>query len=207
MNLLTFIFGKKILKVFSFFIKSILILKGFKIGKNFYIEAIPKLKLNATKVDIVFGDNVKVLGMIDLRTREAGSIFFGDNVMIEDDCRFVSARNGKIKIGNNSTVTTGAILNGGADLIIGENCILGPRNTLNANEHNFKKNQNIQDQGYTHQAIQIGSDCWFGANVVIAKGVTISDKSIIGANSFVNKSTEKNSINAGSPAKQIGDRK
>ena len=207
MNLLTFIFGKKILKLFSFFINLILILKGFKIGKNFYIEAIPKLKLNSTKVDIVFGDNVKILGTIDLRTRETGSIFFGDNVMIEDNCRFVSARTGKIEIGNNSIVTTGAILNGGADLIVGKNCILGPRNTLNANEHNFKINQNIHDQGYTHQAIVIGNDCWFGANVVIAKGVTISDKSIIGANSFVNKSTEKNSINAGSPAKQIGARK
>ena len=53
MNLLIFIFGKKILKLFSFFIKIILTLKGFKIGKNFYIEAIPKLKLKSTKVDIV----------------------------------------------------------------------------------------------------------------------------------------------------------
>tara|TARA_B100000965_G_scaffold282231_1_gene240108 strand:- start:5141 stop:5764 length:624 start_codon:yes stop_codon:yes gene_type:complete len=206
MNLLIFIFGKKILKLFSFFIKLILILKGFKIGKNFYIEAIPKLKLNSTKVDIVFGDNVKILGTIDLRTRETGSIFFDDNVVIEDNCRFVSARTGKIKIGNNTIVTTGAILNGGADLIIGKNCVFGPRNTLNANEHNFKIDQNVNEQGYTHQSIMIGNDCWFGANVVVAKGVTISDKSIIGANSFVNKSTEKNSINAGSPAKQIGVR-
>ena len=126
--------------------------------------------------------------------------------MIEDNCRFVSARTGKIKIGNNTIVTTGAILNGGADLIIGKNCVFGPRNTLNANEHNFKIDQNVNEQGYTHQSIMIGNDCWFGANVVVAKGVTISDKSIIGANSFVNKSTEKNSINAGSPAKQIGVR-
>ena len=98
MNLLIFIFQKKILKLFSFFIKIILTLKGFKIGKNFYIEAIPKLKLNSTKVDIVFGDNVKILGTIDLRTRETGSIFFGDNVIFHK--LFIYIKNHLINIIN-----------------------------------------------------------------------------------------------------------
>ena len=61
--------------------------------------------------------------------------------------------------------------------------------------------------GFDYGKIIIGDDCWTGANVVIAKGVEISYKSIIGANSFVNKDTEKFSINAGSPSKLIRYRK
>jgi len=100
------------------------------------------------------------------------------------------------------TLTTIAIFNGGGDLIIGENCIFGPRNIMNSNEHNFRKNLNVNEQGFVYKSILIGNDCWTGANVVVAKGVSISDKSIIGTNSFVNKDIEKYSINAGSPAKK-----
>tara|TARA_B100000780_G_C21087953_1_gene438346 strand:+ start:389 stop:1012 length:624 start_codon:yes stop_codon:yes gene_type:complete len=206
MNFLCFISGKKIYYIFSYFVKLILILKGFKVGSNFYIEAIPKLKLNSKINRIKIGNNIQILGEIDIRTRENGSISFDDNVKIESNCRFVAAREGKILIGKNTCITTGAIFNGGADLIIGENCIFGPRITFNANEHNFKKDMNINEQGFTHKSILVGNDCWVGANVVVAKGVSISNKSIIGANSFVNKDTEENSINAGSPAKKIGYR-
>ncbi len=207
MKFISFLFSKHIYKVTSFIIKFILILKGVKIGKNFYIEGIPKLKLKSKSNNIEFGNNIQILGDIDLRTRENGSIYFADNVKIENDCRFVAAKNGKISIGKNTCITTGAILNGGADLIIGENCLFGPRNIMNANEHKTKKDENINDQGFNYAPILIGDDCWTGANVVIAKGVSISDKSVIGANSFVNKDTEKFSINVGSPAKLIGYRK
>ncbi len=204
---LSLIFGKSIYNFLSILIKLILKTKGIKVGKNFYIEGIPKLKLNGEKNLIEFGNNIQILGDIDIRTRENGSIFFEDNVKIENNCRFVAAREGKILIGKNTCITTGSILNGGADLIIGENCIFGPRNIMNANEHKINKDDNINNQGFIHAPILIGNDCWTGANVVIAKGVEISDKSVIGANSFVNKNTEKCSINAGSPAKIIGYRK
>ena len=202
MKFLSFIFGRKIYYIFSYFIKLILISKGFKIGSNFYIEAIPKLKLNAKINRIKIGDNVQIFGEIDIRTRENGSIFIDDNSKIDHNCRFVAAREGKIYIGKNTNIAAGAMFNGGGDLIVGENCIFGPRNIFNANEHNFKKDLNINEQGFTHKAISMGDDCWTGANVVVAKGVSISDKSIVGANSFVNKDTEENSINAGSPAKK-----
>ena len=147
------------------------------------------------------------MGNIDIRTRENGTIFFDNHVKIEENCRFVAARDGKISIGKKTCITTGAILNGGADLIIGDNCLIGPRNVMNANEHKMNRTQNINQQGFDYGKIIIGDDCWTGANVVIAKGVEISYKSIIGANSFVNKDTEKFSINAGSPSKLIRYRK
>ena len=33
----------------------------------------------------------------------------------------------------------GAVINGGGNVIVGPNCILGPRIMINANEHVFKR--------------------------------------------------------------------
>ena len=125
---------------------------------------------------------------------------------VEANCRFVSAREGTIKIGENTVVTLGAIINGGGDIIIGKNCILGPRITINANDHVFKKGKLIKDQGLIHKDVIVEDDCWFGANTVINKGVKIKSGSVVGACSLVNKDTEKDSINVGIPSKKIGYR-
>ena len=52
-------------------------------------------------------------------------------------CRFVSARNGTIKIAE-TVLTTGAIINGGADVTLVKT-VFCPRVIINANEHVFKK--------------------------------------------------------------------
>ena len=206
MQLLEFIFGKNVYYITSYLIKLILILKGIKIGKNFYITELPKLKLNAVENNVIIGDNVSIYGKIDLRTREKGYLNIGNYVKIESGCRIVSAREGKIIINDNVIITTGTIINGGADIYIGKFTILGPRNTINSNEHLFSLNENIQEQGFLHRPVFIGEDCWTGANVTICKGAKLADKSIIGANSFVNKDTEKGSINGGVPIKKLGMR-
>ena len=46
LNFFKLIFGDSVLKINSFVIKAILVLKGIKVGKNFYISGVPKLKLN-----------------------------------------------------------------------------------------------------------------------------------------------------------------
>ena len=54
MKFFEIIFGEKIHLFLSFFIKLILISKGFKIGKNFYIKGFPDLKLKAKEnIDII----------------------------------------------------------------------------------------------------------------------------------------------------------
>tara|TARA_B100001057_G_C22692487_1_gene888347 strand:- start:138 stop:761 length:624 start_codon:yes stop_codon:yes gene_type:complete len=206
MKFFEIIFGERIYFFLSFFIKLFLIAKGFKIGKNFYIKSFPDLKLKANEKNVIIGNNVSILGKIDIRTREKGFLKICDNVKIEEGCRIVAAREGKIILDNNSVITIGTIINGGGDIYVGEHSVIGPRNVINSNEHLFKKDQIIQAQGFLHKPVFIGSDCWTGANVTIAKGIKIADKSIIGANSFVNKDTEEAFIYGGVPIKKIGER-
>ena len=91
---LQLLFGNHIFLINSLIIKFILILRGIKVGKNFYITGTPYLKIRGIPSNIKIGNNVKIYGDIDLRNRENGKIFLKDNVTIEDNCRIVSAREG-----------------------------------------------------------------------------------------------------------------
>ena len=51
--------------------------------------------------------------------------------------------------------------------------------------------------------IRIGSRVWIGAGVVITKGVTIGDNSIVAAGAVVTRDIPANVIAAGVPAKVI----
>ncbi len=197
------------MQILRFFFSKIVIIYlkilGVKISFNAQINSFPYLKIKGLSKNIIIG-KVKILGKIDLRNRENGKIIFEDNCKIESDCRFVSARDGTIQIGKGTTVTMGAILNGGGNIIVGSDCILGPRIMINANEHVFKKDKLIKDQGFIHKDVIIEEDCWFGANVVINKGSLVKKGSVVGALSLINSKTEENSINVGIPTKKIGER-
>ena len=110
-------------KLYSLIIKVILVIfYNFKIGKNFFIKGTPILKLKGNN-NIEIGNNVRILGDIDLRTRENGKLIILDNVKIEENCRFVVAKEGTTKIGNNTVIGAYAIWNGGGNITIGKNCI------------------------------------------------------------------------------------
>lgn len=205
-NLLALVFGRAYWVFHSGLIGAILRLRGIQVGKGFYTEGVPKLKIRGNAKNIIIGDNVSILGDIDLRNRENGQIIFHDNVTIERDCRFVSAREGRIVIGEDSIVTAFAIINGGADILIGKKCIVGPRASINANEHLFARDMNVRDQAFEHAPVVIEDGCWLAANVVINKGVRLARGTVIGSQSVVTKDTEEFCIYAGIPARKIAER-
>ena len=204
---LALITNKKYWFVHSYMIAWIFRLYGIKVGRKFYCEGIPLLKIRGKAENIVIGDNVSFLGSVDLRNRENGKITIEDHAAIEGNVRLVSAREGHIKIGRNTSIGSGTIMNGGGDILIGEGCLISARVSINANEHQFLKDVRIKEQGYELKAVIIEDDCLLGVNVAVNKGTIIKEGSIIGANSVVTKDTEAYSINIGSPAKKISERR
>ena len=60
--------------------------------------------------------------------------------------------------------------------------------------------------GYTNSApVIIGDFCWIGSNVVIMKGVTIGDGSVIAANSVVTSNIPPHSLASGNPAQVVSE--
>ena len=118
---------------------------GVKVGKSFICYSMPDLKINGKSENIIIGDNVTFKGKVDLRNRENGIIIINDRVTIEGNVRIVSARDGKIEIGKNTIIAIGSIMNGGGNIKIGEDSIIGPYNILNANDHKIDVNLKIID--------------------------------------------------------------
>lgn len=190
----------------SLLIRWLLRLRGVRVGRRFYCEGVPRLQIRGRAENIVIEDDVRFLGDVDLRNRENGRLLFCRGSVVEGDCRFVAARDGLLRIGSGSIVTRGALINGGADLLIGEQCIVGPRCSINANEHVFRRDIPVREAGFVHAPVVIEDDCWIAANVVINKGVTLGKGSVIGAGAVVTGSTEPYSVNVGVPARKIGER-
>lgn len=203
---LAFITANRYWRLHSLLIGALLRARGIKVGRRFHIEGVPKLKIRGRAGNIVIGDDVSVLGDVDLRNRENGRIVLRDHSTVEGNCRLVSAREGTIELGEHSIITAFAIINGGADVIIGRKCIIGPRASINANEHLFSRDQYIRDQGFLHKAVHIEDDCWLAANITIMKGVRLARGTVVGSNAVVTADTEPYGIYAGIPARKIGER-
>ena len=185
--------------IIIFYLKSI----GAKVDFTFFCKNFPYLDLSGEVKNLEIKKNVKFLGTVDLRNRENGKLIFNNNVKIEGDTRFVSAREGTIEIKDNSIIAKGTVINGGGNVIIGKNCIIGPHNIINANDHKIDKKLKIINREFLLGDVIIEEDSWTGAFVSIKKNVTISEGSVIGAHSFVTSNTLKNSINYGIPARHI----
>ncbi|WP_281509538.1 acyltransferase [Muribaculum intestinale] len=114
-----------------------------------------------------------------------------------------------MSIGNNVSIPKGAVIySTKANLTIKDNVIFGPRPTIITGDHRIdvigtpiihsheKTPENDMD-------VTIEEDVWFGANIVLLKGVTIGRGSVVAAGAVVNKSCPPYSIIAGVPAKVI----
>lgn len=201
-NIIKSIGLEKIFFINSFIWKLILKLNNVEVGRNFYIEGSIYLKLRGEKKPSIFiGNNVKIFGDLDLRTRESGIIIIENNVDLDTNIRLVAARSGSIKIGSGSSIGCGLLINAGEKVNIGQNVLIGPNVVIQASNHGFNEAGDIMGQSYVHKPISVGKGSWLAANVVVLPGCNIGEGVIIGASSVVTKSIESNSIAVGIPSK------
>ena len=98
-----------------------------------------------------------------------------------------------------------------APVTIGDDVNFGPNVTIVTPIHPMlpgERNRMIDEEGKPARLcyakpVTIGSNIWFGANVVVCSGVTIGDNCVIGAGSVVTKDIPANSIAAGVPCRVI----
>jgi len=127
----------------------------------------------------------------------------GRNSMIE--CTGVIRELGEgISIGNNVGIAASAFLSVRGRVTIGDNTIFGPGVKIFSENHNFEDLKiPIYLQGAKKLGIDIGEDCWIGANVTILDGVHIGRKVIVAASAVVNNDVPDYAIVGGIPAKVL----
>lgn len=85
---------------------------------------------------------------------------------------------------------------------IGSRTLFGPNVQLYTATHPMDHKERAAGLEYA-KPITIGEDVWVGGSVVICPGVTIGDRSVIGAGSVVTKDIPANVFAAGNPCKVI----
>lgn len=107
-----------------------------------------------------------------------------------------------IKLGENVFVNYNATMLDGGIISIGKNTQIGPNCQLVTPNHPIdyiERRKPIE----RCSPIKIGEDCWLGTGVIVCPGVTIGDRSIIGAGSVVVKDIPSDSMAVGNPCKVI----
>lgn len=166
--------------------------------------------------------------------KSKGHIISGSGMTIEDNCLINALCREGVKIGNNFSLgrnsvieCTGVIRQLGEGLEIGDDVgiasnafisvrgnvkigsstIFGPGVKIFSENHIFTDRETpIYLQGASRHGVEIGRDCWIGANAVILDGVKIGDGCVVAAGAVVNKDVEAFTVVGGVPAKKIASR-
>lgn len=110
-------------------------------------------------------------------------------------------REGKLVIGTNVYIGHYSNIRCKKQVSIGSNSKIAQFVTIV--DHDYRYSSGVAANQFESEEIEIGNDCWIGANSVIIRGVKLGDGCIVGAGSVVTKSFPAYSVVAGVPAKVV----
>lgn len=166
---------------------------------------------------------IRIMGKLPvLKLPGTSQIFIGKKVVLNSDdensntaltyrCTLACGLNGQIEIGDN-TMMNGVSVTAYKKVVIGKNCQIASGTFISDTDFHpvDPKIREREVMGYkidyntvNKSEINIGNNVWIGWGVIILKGVTIGDNSIIAAGAVVVKDIPENVMAAGNPAKVI----
>jgi acetyltransferase-like isoleucine patch superfamily enzyme len=141
-----------------------------------------------------------------LEALDEGRARVGPWVLIEPGCWFaLYPDTAQLEIGEGTIVNLGCMLAATERITIGSHCMFANYCFVADADHRYDDAtvpvtwQGMQPKG----PVTIEDNCWFGTNCVVTGGVTIGERTVVGANSVVTKDLPAGVIAAGAPARVI----
>jgi len=134
------------------------------------------------------------------RWEKAQLLGFGSDSSIYDSSLVI----GEVKVGCGTWIGPFTLLDGSGGLEIGEYCSISTGVQIYTHD-TVKWCLSGGKLDGERAATKIGSCCYIGPNTVIARGVTIGDYCIIGANSLVLNDIPSYSKAYGTPCRRVGE--
>jgi acetyltransferase-like isoleucine patch superfamily enzyme len=134
-----------------------------------------------------------------------GRLQVGEHALFEPGVWITAPGAARVHIGSGTFLNQGVMVASLGLVEIGDHCMFANGCFISDAAHRFDDpGQPVPWQGFTSKGpTRVGDNVWCGAHVVITSGVTIGERSVIGANSVVTRDIPPFSIAAGSPAKVL----
>jgi maltose O-acetyltransferase len=107
-----------------------------------------------------------------------------------------------LKIGEKVFFNFNCVVLDVAEVVIGSRTLFGPNVQIYTATHPMDHKERASGLEYA-KPIRIGEDVWIGGSAVICPGVTIGDRTVIGAGSVVTKDIPPDVFAAGNPCRVI----
>lgn len=133
------------------------------------------------------------------RAQNAREYGFGEGTTCYDHVLIL----GDVKVGRDVWIGPGVILDGSGGLEIGDHCAISAGVQIYTH-HTIRKSVQLGGAKNEVRPTKIGIGVYIGPNSVIQMGVTIGDKAVIGAMSFVNRDIGAGRKAWGCPARETG---
>lgn len=137
---------------------------------------------------------IEMLGMnTKLTLHKKSSVCFGDRLISDGRMVIITDSNSKLQLGNGVYFNENAMISCKSQITVGDGCRFGPNVKIFDNNHLYSASSGVSSEHVT-SPISIGKNCWIGANVVILRGTSIADNSVIGAGCIVQGSIPEGSL-------------
>jgi acetyltransferase-like isoleucine patch superfamily enzyme len=137
-------------------------------------------------------------------------VSIGNNCLLEHHIYFhfdgIYRPGPSIIIGDHAFIGSGCEFNVRCAVRIGNNCLIASGCKFIDHDHNISGTGAFPQIDGAEGDIIIQDNVWLGANVIVLKGITISEGAVVAAGAIVTKSIPSNEIWAGVPAKKVGQR-
>ncbi|MDX6623652.1 MAG: hypothetical protein QOE75_1584 [Solirubrobacterales bacterium] len=140
-----------------------------------------------------------------LEALDEGRLRIGEGTLLEPGCWLTLAPEAEIEIGAGCFLNRNTMIAAQEKVTIGDHTMFANGCFVGDAAHRFDDpDKPITWQGFTTKGpVEIGSNCWFAANVVVTSGVRIGERCVVGANSVVTRDLPELTIAAGAPAVPI----
>lgn len=131
-----------------------------------------------------------------LEFNKGSKVSLGRKVRIHSGGKIKVRKGAELNIGDNVKINYCCIIACHEKISIGEGTEFGPSVYLYDHDHDYRKglSANSDEEHYKKSPIEIGRNCWIGANTVILHGTKIGDNCVIGAGCIVRGDVPDNSI-------------
>jgi acetyltransferase-like isoleucine patch superfamily enzyme len=134
-----------------------------------------------------------------------GRLEIGAHALLEPDVWITAPGSARVRIGAGTFLNLGVMVAAMELVEIGSHCMFANGCLITDADHRFDDpNRPVPWQGFTTKGpTRVGDNVWCGAHVVITSGVTVGERSVIGANSVVTEAIPPFSLAAGAPARVL----